>query len=163
MPDLPDFQIARLVISTRELRGRRGSTKSLEGTPVKQSCFARTVVCRRPSAHRWTLLGTQKEPSQTSAFDCRDSSILGRYAPVAVGHRSESGRSSFQKVPSAHECGVFMLAGDDSPLSFTGALESRRSPAPVSEAESNKSLERTTAESAFFQSPTLGGRRSALR
>ena len=56
-----------------------------------------------------------------------------------------------------------MLAGDDSPLSFTGAMESRRSPVPVSEAESNKSLERTTAESAFFHSRMLGGRRSALR
>ena len=56
-----------------------------------------------------------------------------------------------------------MLEADDSPLSFTGAMESRRSPAPVSEAESNKSLERTTAESAFFHSQMLGGRRSALR
>ena len=98
-----------------------------------------------------------------SAFDWHDSSILGRSTPVAVGHRPESGRSSFQKVPPAHECGVFMLAGDYSPLSFTGAMESRRSPAPVSETESNKSLERTTAESAFFHSPMLGGRRSALR
>ena len=139
------------------------SNKSLERTPVEQSCFPLTDVCGRRSAHRWTHLMTEKEASQMSAFDCRDSSILGRYAPVAVGHRSESGRSSFQKAPSAHESGVFMLAADDSPLSFTGAMESRRSHAPVSEAESNKSLERTTAESAFLHSPMLGGRRSALR
>ena len=91
------FQRVRLAISGRELRGSRSSNQSLEGTPAEQGCFAFTVVCRRPSAHRWTLLGTQKEPSQMSAFDCRDSSILGRYAPVAAGHQSESGRSSFQK------------------------------------------------------------------
>ena len=139
------------------------ANKSLERTTAESAFFHSQMLGGRRSAHRWTLLGTQKEPSQMSAFDCRDSSILGRYAPVAVGHRSESGRSSFQKAPSAHECGVFMLAADDSPLSFTGAMESRRSPAPVSETESNKSLERTTAESAFFHSPMLGGRRSALR
>ena len=81
----------------------RRSNQSLEGTPVEQGCLALTVVCRRPSAHRWTLLGTQKEPSQMSAFDWRDSSILGRSAPVAVGHRFEMGRSSFHKAPSAHE------------------------------------------------------------
>ena len=152
-----------LAISAGELRGSRGSNKSLERTPVEQSCFAFTVVCGRLSAHRWTLLGTEKEASQMSAFDCRDSSILGRYAPVAVGHRSKSGRSSFQKVPSAHECLIFMLAPDDSPLSFTGAMESRRSPAPVSEAESNKSLERTPAEQGCFSLSVVSGRRSAHR
>ena len=32
-----------------------------------------------------------------SEFECRDSSILGNSAPVAVGHRAESGRSSLPK------------------------------------------------------------------
>jgi len=98
-----------------------------------------------------------------TAFEERDSSILANSIPVAVGQWDRSARSSFPKVPSAIECGRFGQTCHDSPLRFTTAIMGRRSPAPVHGAESNKSLERTTAESAILRSQLLSGRRSALR
>ena len=148
--------------STAPVHGAE-SNKSLERTPDEQSCFALSVVSGRRSALRWTLLGTESKASQMTAFEGRDSSILANSIPVAVGQWDQRARSSFPKVPSALQCGRFRQICHDSPLSFTSAMLGRSSTAPVSGAESNKSLERTPDKQGCFASLVVCGRRSALR
>ena len=52
MTQFPKRQRLLLLLSADGCTADRGSNQSLEGTPAEHGCFALTVVCRRPSAHR---------------------------------------------------------------------------------------------------------------
>ena len=141
--------------------------KSLERTPVEQGCFALSVVSGRRSAHRSRSGRTMMLQRDSSALTRRTMAL-----PIRVGRRldgcvdwSSPGMCFPDATNSQLEVsapGVLSCFGEHSETESRNAVSYRLHSRSKTHS-SNKSLERTTAESAFFHSQTLGGRRSAHR
>ena len=124
--------------------------KSLERTAVEHVSFVAIAAGGRRSAHRSGNTGAMRANSSDfmTSFHSSESDASSREVPREVAIYRD------RRVQELRLSGFPALASHDFPAHFCTV---------VFHCLPNQSLERTTAESAFFHSPMLGGRRSALR
>ena len=143
------------------------ANKSLERTPVEQSCFALTVVCGRRSAHRSRSGRTMMLQGDSSASTRRPMAV-----PLRVGSRLDGcvdWSSPCMCFPDASNSRLEVSApGVLSPFREHSETGSRSAVSYSLHSRSkthssNKSLERTPVEQSCFALSVVTGRRSAHR
>ena len=141
------------------------ANKSLERTTAESAIFHSQMLGGRRSAIRSAPLKAEDRALQMSAFDGRDSSnLVAQFRSLlSSGVRIKRRLTNSQKYLRRLSAGTWGTSTTTVHQGSHDVMSSRRFPAPMHAAEPNKSLERTTAESAIFHSQLSGGRRSAHR